>query len=365
MSIDRVREVAHRLLVSTGALAAFGAALELQIASATVAPQLEAQIREVLYILGVDAELEGVSTEALVALLAEIRLTFLQGVKLLYSSTLQPGWTHTEEELLQSQGQVSAAFAPMFQRVVIPQLDGLAARLEAPTASFLDVGVGVAALSIAMARLWPALQVVGIDPWEPALALARQNVAAAGLGDRIELRCQAVEDLAESAEFDLVWFSPPSSVQIGSPRRCNTCGVLCVQAGGSCPGRSTGWMSHWRLRLQTCGRSIGVGSRSCPQSSQRCWRRGALTGCRCFRAPPGQSPSRSWGVVRCRPLESAVIRRNVVQVVETEVILRAATIPLVAYAYQVSGDVTLATEHEIVAVNALIRTSSLITLPPC
>jgi 2-polyprenyl-3-methyl-5-hydroxy-6-metoxy-1,4-benzoquinol methylase len=209
MSIDRVREVAHHLLVSTGALAAFGAALELQITSATVDPKLEAQIREVLHILNVDAELEGVGTEVLVALLAEIRITFLQGVKLLYSSTIQPGWTHTEEELLQSQGQVSAAFAPMFQRVVIPQLDGLAARLEAPTASFLDVGVGVAALSIAMARLWPALQVVGIDPWEPALALARQRVAAAGLGDRIELRRQAVEDLAESAKFDLVWFSPP------------------------------------------------------------------------------------------------------------------------------------------------------------
>jgi 2-polyprenyl-3-methyl-5-hydroxy-6-metoxy-1,4-benzoquinol methylase len=190
-------------------LAAVGAALQLQIGSATVAPELETQIREVLRILGIDAELEGVSSEALVALLAEIRLTFLQGVKLLYSSTLQPGWTHTEEELLQSQGQASAAFAPMFQRVVIPRLDGLAVRLESPTASFLDVGVGVAALSIAMARLWPMLRVVGIDPWEPALALARQNVAAAGLGERIELRQQAVEELAESTEFDLVWFPLP------------------------------------------------------------------------------------------------------------------------------------------------------------
>jgi SAM-dependent methyltransferase len=209
MSIDAVREAAHRLLVPTGALAALGAVLELRIGGATISPELEAQLTEVLRILGIDAELEEVSTEALAALLAEIRLNFLQGVKLLYGSTFQPGWTHTEAELLLSQGQASAAFAPMFHRAIIPQLDGLAACLSTPTASFLDIGVGVAALSIAMARLWPTLRVVGIDIWEPALALARQNVATADLGDRIELRKQAVEDLTDTTAFDLVWFSAP------------------------------------------------------------------------------------------------------------------------------------------------------------
>lgn len=106
-------------------------------------------------------------------------------------------------------GQTSAAFAPLFHRVIIPHLDGLTARLEAPTAAFLDIGVGVAALSIAMTRLWPTLRVVGIDPWEPALALARQNVATAGLSERIDLRQQAVEDLTDQAAFDLVWVSQP------------------------------------------------------------------------------------------------------------------------------------------------------------
>jgi 2-polyprenyl-3-methyl-5-hydroxy-6-metoxy-1,4-benzoquinol methylase len=209
MSIDAVREAVHRLLVSTGALAAFGAVLQQRIDSVPVSQELEVRLMEVLRILGIDEELEGVSTEALATLLAEIRLTFLQGVKLLYSPALQPGWTHTEVDLLLSQGQASAAIASLFQRVVIPQLDGLAARLSAPTASFLDVGVGVAVISIAMAQLWPALQVVGIDPWEPALAQARRQVATAGLEDRIKLRHQAVEDLTDSAVFDLVWFSTP------------------------------------------------------------------------------------------------------------------------------------------------------------
>ena len=209
MSIDAVREVVHRLLVSTGALAAFGAVLEQRIDGVPVSQELEVRLMEVLRILGIDEELEGVSTEALTTLLAEIRLTFLQGVKLLYSPVLQPGWTHTEADLLLSQGQASAAVASVFQRVVIPQLDGLAARLLAPTASFLDVGVGVATISIAMSQHWPALQVVGIDPWEPALALARQKVALAGLEDRIRLRHQAAEEVSDSAAFDLVWFSTP------------------------------------------------------------------------------------------------------------------------------------------------------------
>ena len=88
---------------------------------------------------------------------------------------------------------------------MIPRIDGLAARLECPTASFLDVDVGVAALSITMARLWPALRVVGIDLWEPALALARQYVADADLGDRIELRQQAVEELADTVCWLKEW----------------------------------------------------------------------------------------------------------------------------------------------------------------
>ena len=39
----------------------------------------------------------------------------------------------------------------------------------------------------------------------PALALARRRIAAAGLGDRIELRQQGVEALAEAACYDLAW----------------------------------------------------------------------------------------------------------------------------------------------------------------
>jgi cyclopropane fatty-acyl-phospholipid synthase-like methyltransferase len=49
---------------------------------------------------------------------------------------------------------------------------------------------------------------VGIDVWEPALRLARANLVCAGMEDRVELRTQAVEDLAERAIYSVVWLPP-------------------------------------------------------------------------------------------------------------------------------------------------------------
>jgi ubiquinone/menaquinone biosynthesis C-methylase UbiE len=91
------------------------------------------------------------------------------------------------------------------ERSVAFHLPGLAERLGSPGASFLDVGVGVGALSIEMARLWPTLDIVGIDRWAPALALARERVQAAGLAERIALREQNAEELPDINSFDLAW----------------------------------------------------------------------------------------------------------------------------------------------------------------
>jgi SAM-dependent methyltransferase len=136
---------------------------------------------------------------------AEIRFNMLLDAKLLVPATGSLAWTHTETELLQAGGEVSAGFAEALTRTIVPRLDGLARRLGSPDGSFLDVGVGVAGLAIAMARLWPSLNVVGIDPWAPSLALARENVRSAELTDRIQLREQTVEDLCDTDAFDLAW----------------------------------------------------------------------------------------------------------------------------------------------------------------
>jgi hypothetical protein len=57
-----------------------------------------------------------------------------------------------------------------------------------------------------MARVWPRLRVVGIDPWRPALAIASENVKTAGLNARIELREQTAQELSDTQGFDLAFF---------------------------------------------------------------------------------------------------------------------------------------------------------------
>ena len=47
--------------------------------------------------------------------------------------------------------------------------------------------------------------IVGIDIWEPSLALANENVARAGLDDRITIRRQDVSDLDDPDRYDCAW----------------------------------------------------------------------------------------------------------------------------------------------------------------
>jgi SAM-dependent methyltransferase len=137
----------------------------------------------------------------------EIRSTIMQASAFLDSARggSEPGWRHVAPPLLQAQGAASAAFPGMFKGMVVPTLGDFGARLEKPGARFLDVGVGVAGLAIAMCRAFPALEVVGLDPFEAPLAIARENVAREGLADRIDLRRATVEELRDEASFDLAW----------------------------------------------------------------------------------------------------------------------------------------------------------------
>ena len=115
------------------------------------------------------------------------------------------GWTHTNRVILQAQGDASMGLVPMLKGNVIPSMGDLASRLESAEARFLDVGVGVASLAIAMCRAFPKLHVVGVDSYELPLSMARENVARAGLEGRIDLVQRTVETLGEERTFDLAW----------------------------------------------------------------------------------------------------------------------------------------------------------------
>ncbi len=154
--------------------------------------------------LGVAGALEAAAPAQLRPLLGEMRTFALAADKLMFAASRGAGWTHGEAELLVAAGDVSAGFPQRLENAIAPQLAGLGERLDRPGAAFLDVGVGVAALAIEMARGWPGLRVVGIDPHEPALSCAAAR-ARVGLEARVELRCQAAEQLDDVDAFDLAW----------------------------------------------------------------------------------------------------------------------------------------------------------------
>ena len=55
------------------------------------------------------------------------------------------------------------------------------------TRNILDLGTGTAQIPIELCRRFPSVRVIAVDAAESMLALARQNVAVAGLSDRIEM----------------------------------------------------------------------------------------------------------------------------------------------------------------------------------
>jgi SAM-dependent methyltransferase len=113
--------------------------------------------------------------------------------------------------MLDAQGQASRLLVHNIETIAA-QRPELGAALNEPGV-FLDVGTGVGCLAIEAARFWPALRVVGIDLWEPALKLAHENLAQSGLNERIEFRQQPVEQLDEYAVYTLAWLPGPFIAQ--------------------------------------------------------------------------------------------------------------------------------------------------------
>ncbi len=207
MTIEAVRELVAELGASASALAVLGAELQARSSGKPIHPALRPYVDDVLRQVGAAAALEGTTAAELAPLLAELRHFWSVDDEYLARPDRAPGWTYTDADVLQIGGDATEGFANALPRV-LPLLDGLQGRLETE-ARFLDVGTGVGKLSIAMARRWPSLRVVGLDVWGPSLALARANVAAAGLGERVEIREQAAQDVADEAAYDLAWIPAP------------------------------------------------------------------------------------------------------------------------------------------------------------
>lgn len=141
---------------------------------------------------------------------AAAQLSVLRQVLGAAAGELPPGWAAQPDQVLLDQGHASAAVGRALATVLVPTLDGLAARLAVPGSRILDVGTGVAALALALARELPHARVTGIDSWDRVLGLARAELRQAGApAERVELRRQDAADLREPGAYDLIWLPVP------------------------------------------------------------------------------------------------------------------------------------------------------------
>ena len=191
------------LQTAVWALGAAGA-----LAEGGVPPELQAPVREVVEAAGLDPD---------DLPLADLRNAILQVGDMVARSregALEPGWGYTDPLILQAQGTISAQPVATLVDQVFPLL-GLEVN------DFLDVGAGVGAMCIELCRRLPNARAVGLEPQDAPFELARENVRAAGLEDRIELRQQLIQELDDEDAYDAAWlasmFMPRAVVQAALP----------------------------------------------------------------------------------------------------------------------------------------------------
>jgi 2-polyprenyl-3-methyl-5-hydroxy-6-metoxy-1,4-benzoquinol methylase len=224
--------------------------------------------------------------------LANILANYFESQDLVNSAvkpTITPGWHHTDAEILQSQGMVSAILTEFFIKGLAPKLGDLGTRLQSPAARFLDIGAGVGALSMAACRFLPNLQVVGLEPQDTPLALARRNIAAAGLTGRIELRQQRVEEMTDTEAFDLAYL--PQSFM---PEEIVKQGVRNIQRGL----RPGGWIMVLVICVPETGLPASIsrlrdtlfgGDARCPAQIQTLLNEAGFTAISTFKVPQGET----------------------------------------------------------------------------
>jgi hypothetical protein len=119
------------------------------------------------------------------------------------------GWDGANPETVLNQGRASRAVADYIARALLPRMPESRSALEGGASRFLDVGVGVAAISARLCQIYPDLTCLGIDVLPEVLGLAAGELTELGLAGRVELRLQSVGELADVGVFDLAWLPQP------------------------------------------------------------------------------------------------------------------------------------------------------------
>lgn len=115
------------------------------------------------------------------------------------------GWGNEDPDTVLAFGRVTGHGGDVIADQLLPQLPAVESAFRAGAAAFLDVGVGIAAISIRLVERFPGTRAVGLDVLPDVLELAQSEVAESGLSDSIELRLESVADLRDQDCYDLAW----------------------------------------------------------------------------------------------------------------------------------------------------------------
>ncbi|MGZ4701302.1 MAG: methyltransferase domain-containing protein [Ilumatobacteraceae bacterium] len=196
---------AVRLTISMEAAAALAAHVRVSAEGLEIDPQVRSLLDDIAGELSLDPADVGPAAQPIVGM---VRAFLRQSTELVENPGRVGDWDQVDEAILQGVGRLSMAIVDAFQQAA-ESLDGLGDRLSHTGASFLDVGTGTGWLAIATARAFPTVRVTGIDIYEPALQLARQNIVDAGMTERVQLGTMNALDLDGSATYDAIWLPLP------------------------------------------------------------------------------------------------------------------------------------------------------------
>ena len=232
MADETALGAAVRLTIAMEAAAALAAHVRVTTESLEVDPQVRSLLDGIAAEIAIDAADIGPAAQPIVGM---VRAFLRQATDLVDDPGRIGDWDHVDEAVLQGVGRLSMAITSAF-RAATDSLEGFGERLRSPGSTFLDVGTGTAWLAIAIARAFPVVHVTGIDIFEPALRLARQNVADEGMQQQVEVTLQNAIDLDVEAAYDAIWLPLPFMPKAIVPRAVAACARALRPGGWLLPG---------------------------------------------------------------------------------------------------------------------------------
>jgi SAM-dependent methyltransferase len=196
---SNLERTALYLCRATRMLAFLGASLKLQ-ANPAAAPGTRELVKAGARLAIGGGDLRNNNVEAK-SLLRSIEMAFAEGGELFRHPEREAAWKVDNTKLLQA---MTRASSDAFSRI-LALAESRPLLRNTLRGMFLDVGTGGGGIALKAAETCPELQVDAIDVWEPALALAKQNIAASGHTERVRLHNLDVTALKPGPRYTLVW----------------------------------------------------------------------------------------------------------------------------------------------------------------